>query len=182
MTVSSLWNVLDDGGCGSPVGKEDFNLRGDVTNHQKHTILAVDLSIWICEGMASTALSSFHSDPSLYLVYQRTQKLLKLGLGLVFVVEGQRRVRCEQQTTTQQRKGSAFINASKRCETMLKCLGVPVVRAEAEGEALCALLNYSGIVDGIISNDGDCLLYLFNQSYRYLQSQSYRRSLIFFWA
>jgi len=160
MTVSSLWNVLDDGGCGSPVGKEDFNLRGDNgTNHQKQTILAVDLSIWICEGMSSTVLSSFHSDPSLYLVYQRTQKLLKLGLGLVFVVEGQRRVRCEQQTNTQQRKGSAFANASKRCETMLKCLGVPVVRAEAEGEALCALLDSSGIVDGVISNDGDCLLF-----------------------
>jgi len=162
MTVSSLWNVLDDGGCGSPMGLENFNLRGDDVNNPRtkpQTILAVDLSIWICEGMASTALSSFHSDPSLYLVYQRTQKLLKLGLGLVFVVEGQRRVRSEQQTNTQQRKGSAFVNASKRCETMLRCLGVPVVRAEAEGEALCAHLNSSGIVDGVISNDGDCLLF-----------------------
>lgn len=42
---------------------------------------------------------------------------------------------------------------------MLKLLGVPVVRAKAEGEALCALLNQRGIVDGVISNDGDCLLF-----------------------
>ena len=28
-----------------------------------------------------------------------------------------------------------------------------------QGEALCALLNSSGIVDGVISNDGDCLLF-----------------------
>ena len=149
MTVTSLWTVLDEAGCGSPVGIEDFNLRGsdDITNNEQ-TILAVDLSIWICEGLKSTALSSFHSDPALYLVYQRTTKLLKLGLGLVFVLEGQRRVRCLQQTSTstatstltsnqthefkQRRSGSQFWNATKQCETMLQCLGVPVVRAEAE--------------------------------------------------
>lgn len=28
-----------------------------------------------------------------------------------------------------------------------------------QGEALCALLNSRGIVDGVISNDGDCLLF-----------------------
>eukprot|EP00977_Amphora_coffeiformis_P001783 scaffold353_cov185-Amphora_coffeaeformis.AAC.11 len=42
---------------------------------------------------------------------------------------------------------------------MLKLIGVTVVRAKAEGEALCALLNQRGIVDGVISNDGDCLLF-----------------------
>ena len=42
---------------------------------------------------------------------------------------------------------------------MLKLMGVTVVRATAEGEALCALLNQRGIVDGVISNDGDCLLF-----------------------
>ena len=152
MTVTSLWTVLDEAGCGRPVGIEDFNLRGsdDITNNDQ-TILAVDLSIWICEGLKSTALSSFHSDPALYLVYQRTTKLLKLGLGLVFVLEGQRRVRCclQQASTStstststatsnqthefkQRRSGSQFWNATKQCETMLQCLGVPVVRAEAE--------------------------------------------------
>ena len=87
----------------------------------------------------------------------------------MFVVEGQRRVRVASQTTSssssqthelkQRRSGSQFWNASKRCEAMLQFLGVPVVRAEAEGEALCALLNRIGLVDGIISNDGDCLLF-----------------------
>ena len=167
--MASLWNVLDDAGCGHPVGIDDFNLRGSGDNPEQQTILAVDLSIWICEGMSSTALSSFHADPALYLVYQRTMKLLKLGLGLVFVMEGQRRVRSQTIATSsttqthhelkQRRSGSQFWDACKRCETLLKCLGVPVVRAEAEGEALCALLNSSGIVDGVISNDGDCLLF-----------------------
>jgi hypothetical protein len=32
-----------------------------------------------------------------------------------------------------------------------------VIHAKAEGGALCALLNQWRIVDGISSNDGDCL-------------------------
>jgi flap endonuclease GEN len=57
------------------------------------------------------------------------------------------------------RSGTKFWRACQRCEEMLRLLGVPVVRAKAEGEALCALLNQRGIVDGVISNDGDCLLF-----------------------
>lgn len=162
MTVSSLWNVLDEAGCGTPVGIDHFNLRG--SGDKPETLLAVDLSIWVCEGISSPALSSFHSDPALHLVYQRTMKLLKLGLGLVFVVEGaQRRTSSlsssQSHELKQRRSGSQFWNASKRCETILQFLGVPVVRAEAEGEALCAMLNANGLVDGVISNDGDCLLF-----------------------
>ncbi|KAL7548458.1 hypothetical protein ACHAWF_011738 [Thalassiosira exigua] len=162
MTVSSLWSVLDEAGCGTLVGIEQFASQGRRDKPERRTILAVDLSIWICEGISSTALSSFHSDPALHLVYQRTLQLLKLEVGLFFVVEGQRRVRSQTDRTNvlrKRRSGSQFWNASKRCESMLKSLGVPVLRAEAEGEALCALLNSKGLVDGVISNDGDCFLY-----------------------
>ena len=158
MTVSNLWAVLDEAGCGRPVKINDFNFtRG------QQTILAVDLSIWICEGIASTALSTFHSDPALHLVYTRTIKLLRLGLGLVFVAEGLRRsIRTEGgggDKVIVRRSGSQFLDACRRCEIMLKALGVPVVRADAEAEALCALLDSSGVVDGVISNDGDCFLF-----------------------
>jgi hypothetical protein len=152
MTVSSLWTVLDEAGCGTPVSTSDFLDDRPGGCGRWRTILAVDLSIWICEGMTSSALSTFHADPACHLVYQRATKLLGLGIGLVFVAEGRRRRR-------EHRSGSRFWDASDRCEAMLRALGVPVARAEAEGEALCALLDSSGLVDGVISNDGDCLLY-----------------------
>jgi hypothetical protein len=57
------------------------------------------------------------------------------------------------------RSGTEFVAATNRTETLLRMLGVTVVRAEAEGEALCALLNQRGIVDGIISNDVDAFLF-----------------------
>jgi flap endonuclease GEN len=57
------------------------------------------------------------------------------------------------------RTGTPFWRACERCEELYNLLGVPIVRAKTEGEALCALLNLKGVVDGIISNDGDCFLF-----------------------
>ena len=91
--------------------------------------------------------------------------LLKLGLKLIFVVEGDRRSFISGATdnnaniSARRRGGSNFTRACRSCEELLGFLGVPVVRARCEGEALCALLNQRGIVDGVISNDGDCLLF-----------------------
>ena len=154
MTVQSLWTVLEESSCGTPVGVEEFALKED--GRGRSSVLAVDTSIWICEALSSSALSSFHSDPVLYLIYQRSIKLLKLGLHLIFVLEGDKR---DGEEFRKRRSGTEFVAATNRTETLLRMLGVTVVRAEAEGEALCALLNQRGIVDGIISNDADIFLF-----------------------
>lgn len=183
MTVSSLWKVLDEAGCGKPVGVRELldpnappsSLQGvhpwnvyqlqQESPRKPKTVLAVDLSIWICESLCSTLMDN-HKHPAPHLVFTRTVKLLSMGLGLVFVVEGKRRIRDAGITANDQvdkfrkrRNGTAFWKACRDCHDMLKLLGVPVVRAAAEGEALCALLNQRGVVDGVISNDGDCLLF-----------------------
>ena len=157
MTVQSLWTVLEESSCGTPVGVEEFALKED--GRGRSSVLAVDTSIWICEALTSSALSSFHSDPVLYLIYQRSIKLLKLGLHLVFVLEGDKRRISNNGQELRKRSGTEFVAATNRTETLLRMLGVTVVRAEAEGEALCALLNQRGIVDGIISNDVDAFLF-----------------------
>ncbi|KAL3924500.1 MAG: hypothetical protein SGILL_001011, partial [Bacillariaceae sp.] len=203
MTVSSLWKALDRAGSGQCVGAKELqnhhqfqknkknetitpwnvrqlerqqaSLRTESIKHRP--VLAVDLSIWICEALTSSSMQQNHvADPPLQLVYSRALKLLNLGIKLVVVVEGKRRIRrnildnenidanAQQQPQQQdkfrkRRSGAPFWSACQRCETMLQALGIPVVRAKAEGEALCALLNQKGIVDGIISNDGDCFLF-----------------------
>jgi hypothetical protein len=182
MTVASLWTVLDEAGCGKAVGAKEMvehdngnaasqrrvnpwnynETNTTVTKAENRMSLAVDLSIWICEALTSTAMSENHAEPALHLVYTRTTRLLSLGIKLVVVIEGKRRVRGsqgERDSFRKRRSGTAFWKACKSCEEMLRILGVTVVRAKAEGEALCALLNQRGIVDGVISNDGDCLLF-----------------------
>ena len=184
MTVASLWKALDRAGCGKCVGTKElqehhlfhptathktihpwnYNEMKRSSENQIRPSLAVDLSIWICEALTSVAMAENHANPALQLVYCRTVKLLSMGIKLVVVIEGKRRLRRtegndEDYKFKKRRSGTAFWNACKVCQEMLRLLGVPVVQAKAEGEALCALLNQRGIVDGVISNDGDCLLF-----------------------
>jgi len=184
MTVSALWSVLAGTGSGRSIGLQEFiaphhpSSEGGIDSstvgngrqpplqqHRPPKALAVDLSIWICEALTSTVLGNFHANPAVHLVYQRTVALLKLGLKLIFVVEGERRsfvfgaTDNSDNISARRRGGSNFFRACRSCEELLGFLGVPVVRARCEGEALCALLNQRGIVDGVISNDGDCLLF-----------------------
>ena len=164
MTVSSLWKVLDRANCGKLVGTSDLVSGGSINREGRASplTLAIDLSIWICEGLSSFGLSANHSNPAVYLVFSRAIKLLSLGIKLVVVIEGKRRIRGEKgqdDTFRKRRSGTAFWKACRDCQQMLSLLGVPVVKASKEGEALCALLSQRGIVDGVISNDGDCLLF-----------------------
>lgn len=159
MTVASLWKAVDRGGSGQPVGTQtlvaSITATQTTTQPRRPPILAVDLSIWICEALTAFGLKDQHANPALYLVYTRTMKLLLLGVRLVFVAEGKQRT--DTGTTRKRRSGTPFWNAVRDCQAMLELLGIPVVRAKCEGEALCALLNQRGLVDGVISNDGDCL-------------------------
>ena len=183
MTVAALWSVLD--GSATAIGLRDWlpsatdtadaaNSNPTATSttgssaHQRHRRpqrLAIDLSIWICEAQTSTVLRNFHADPAVFLTYQRTVALLKMGIQLIAVLEGDRRGNGDGGSSNggdgRRRRGSAgaFAAACRSCERMLTLLGVPVVLADFEGEALCALLNQRGVVDGVISNDGDCLLF-----------------------
>ena len=63
--------------------------------------------------------------------------------------------------TNSQRLGQElpFWNACRSASTVLYHLGVPVLQASHEGEGLCAILNREGLVDGVLSNDADCLLF-----------------------
>ena len=188
MGVNSLWKALDEAGCGTAVGIQEvcisdvpclatgtqhavnpWNVHRQTKQPQpkqnKKIFLAVDLSIWICESLSSV-MAENHANPAIHLVFTRTVKLLSMGVGLVFVIEGKRRIRDAGITSNDEadkfrkrRAGTAFWKACKSCHDMLKLMGVTVVRAKAEGEALCALLNQRGIVDGVISNDGDSLLF-----------------------
>ena len=106
MTVASLWKALDRAGCGKAVGPNEllghdkrkekttpFNFNDIERARSLYPSLAVDLSIWICESLTSTAIAANHAEPALHLVYTRTMRLLKLGIKLIFVIEGKRRIR-----------------------------------------------------------------------------------------
>lgn len=56
-------------------------------------------------------------------------------------------------------RNGAFRKCVKECVELLELLGMPVLEARGEAEALCAQLNYEGHVDACITADSDAFLF-----------------------
>ncbi|XP_026863358.2 flap endonuclease GEN homolog 1 isoform X2 [Electrophorus electricus] len=174
MGVTELWSVL------SPVQETVslYSLAGKT--------LAVDLSLWVCEAQHVQAMMGKVTKPHLRNLFFRASSLLRMGVKLVFVMEGEApKIKAETMSKRTEMgfrgvktKGApkhAVLKSTSRgrfkavlreCAEMLDCLGVPWVQAAGEAEALCAFLDSQGFVDGCITNDGDAFLYGAQTVYR----------------
>lgn len=47
----------------------------------------------------------------------------------------------------------------KKCEELIRSMGLQCVQGAGEAEAFCAHLNARNLVDGVISQDSDCFAY-----------------------
>ncbi|GAA6102618.1 flap endonuclease GEN homolog 1 [Tachysurus ichikawai] len=175
MGVNDLWSIL------SPVCESVplYSLTGQT--------LAVDLSLWICEAQHVQGMMGKVTKPHLRNLFFRASSLLRMGIKLVFVMEGEApKIKAE---TMSKRTGLAFrgskINKSvqkptaatntsrgrfkavlRECAEMLDYLGIPWVTAAGEAEAMCAFMDAQGLVDGCITSDGDAFLYGARTVYR----------------
>lgn len=128
-------------------------------------IIALDTSIII--NQFRTALASTNSAFSLALsgVFFRTLTLLEHDIKPVFVLDG--KPPGEKTAALKKRaeaSGWRSVNFSgsasaqtKDCIQLLKLLGVPVVQAPGDAEALCAELVKTGTVHAVASEDMDTL-------------------------
>ncbi|KAB2017421.1 hypothetical protein ES319_D08G162300v1 [Gossypium barbadense] len=140
--------------------------------------VAIDLSFWIVQQ--ETALKNQALNPHLRLTFFRTVNLFsKFGVFPVFVLDGTpsplksqaRMVRffrfsgIDTSTSNVAEEGvskernSAFKRCVNDCVELLELLGMPVLKANGEAEALCAQLNRDGHVDACITADSDAFLF-----------------------
>ncbi|KAK3150443.1 hypothetical protein QOZ80_3AG0233240 [Eleusine coracana subsp. coracana] len=56
-------------------------------------------------------------------------------------------------------RSAAFTRHVEECVEMLQYLGMPILRANGEAEALCAQMNNEGLVDACITSDSDAFLF-----------------------
>ena len=147
MTVNYLWSVLEEAECGRHVGMSEF---------QNKTI-AIDLSVWICEGLTSPSLNKYHKSPALFLTFSRISALLKLGVRPIVCVEGKKRSNCQgvkhkcnDDSVFKITEGRPpnFTKANEECAHLLKLLGCAIIKADFEAEALAGQLSANGKVDG----------------------------------
>lgn len=114
--------------------------------------IAIDISIWnfqIQSGRGGT-------NPALRTLYYRLIKLLLLGIKPLFVFDG------PNKPPFKRNKKTGFHGASLPnylAKQLLKFFGFPFHTAPGEAEAECALLQKAGIVDAVMSEDVDTLMF-----------------------
>ncbi|XWS77115.1 hypothetical protein CRYUN_Cryun01aG0234500 [Craigia yunnanensis] len=140
--------------------------------------VAIDLSFWIVQH--ETAVKNQATNPHLRLSFFRIINLFsKFGAFPVFVLDGTPSLlKCQARmarffrfsgidtsTLNVAKKGvsrarnSAFSKCVNECVELLELLGMPVLKANGEAEALCAQLNKDGHVDACITADSDAFLF-----------------------
>ncbi|WOL19168.1 flap endonuclease GEN-like 1 [Canna indica] len=148
--------------------------------------VAVDLSFWIVQHEAAIRSKNPRArNPHIRNTFFRTVALFsKLGAYPVFVVDGdpsplKAKARIERffhmsglgpselpkpaenegEATPVKQRNQFFTRCVRECVELLKLLGMPVIEARGEAEALCAQLNIEGHVGACITADSDAFLF-----------------------
>ncbi|EME45893.1 hypothetical protein DOTSEDRAFT_22018 [Dothistroma septosporum NZE10] len=117
--------------------------------------LAIDISIWLFQILASKG----GSNPALRTFYYRLLRLLSLNIHPLFVFDGSNKPTFKRN----KKVGGPGVRVASVPEflakQLLKQFGFPWHIAPGEAEAECALLQREGIVDAVLSEDVDTLMF-----------------------
>jgi Holliday junction resolvase YEN1 len=114
--------------------------------------IAIDISIWQFQIQAGQG----GSNPAIRTFYYRLLRLLSVSVQPLFVFDGSRK------PPFKRNKRSGHHGASVPnllCKQLINFFGFPFHMAPGEAEAECALLQREGIVDAVLSEDVDTLMF-----------------------
>ncbi|KAJ4989491.1 Flap structure-specific endonuclease [Stagonosporopsis vannaccii] len=114
--------------------------------------IAIDTSIWLFQIQASKG----GTNPALRTFYYRLLRLIALSIHPVFVFDGPNKPPFKRNKRTGPNVASIPEFLAKQ---LLKQFGYPIHLAPGEAEAECALLQREGIVDAVLSEDVDTLMF-----------------------
>jgi Holliday junction resolvase YEN1 len=116
--------------------------------------IAVDISIWLFQVQAGRG----GRNPELRTLFYRLLKLLALPVHPLFVYDGRQKPSFKRGKAVSARSyGSAPI--IRRSKDLIERFRFPWHEAPGEAEAECARLQQAGIVDAVMSNDVDTLMF-----------------------
>lgn len=114
--------------------------------------LAIDASIWQFQTQAGKG----GSNPALRTLYYRLLRLLSLFIKPLFVFDGLNKPPFKRNLKTGSH-GALLPNFITK--QLLQLFGFPYHTAPGEAEAECALLQKAGIVDAVLSEDVDTMMF-----------------------
>ncbi|KAI4269045.1 MAG: hypothetical protein L6R38_007624 [Xanthoria sp. 2 TBL-2021] len=120
--------------------------------HGRPLRIAIDASIWHFQTQSGKG----GSNPALRTLYYRLLRLLSLSIRPLFVFDGPNKppFKRNAKTGTQAAALPNFIT-----KQLLQLFGFPYHTAPGEAEAECALLQKEGIVDAVLSEDVDTMMF-----------------------
>ncbi|KAH0614474.1 uncharacterized protein H6S33_000110 [Morchella sextelata] len=148
MGITGLYSELGPG--------ERISLAKVASDHFEATgrrlRLAVDASIWSFQVQSGKG----GTNPALRTLYYRLLRLYQLNITPLFVFDGRKRpvFKRNHKTNTQ-----VIPSLQKNTKSYLKLFGFPYHDAPGEAEAECALLQRHGVVDAVMSEDVDTLMF-----------------------
>ncbi|KAK6343222.1 hypothetical protein TWF730_010822 [Orbilia blumenaviensis] len=129
--------------------------------HKRHIRVAIDISIWAFQSKAVQGRSTGSNAP-LRVIYYRLCSLLSLNIHAVFVFDGKDRPDFKRGKTIS--GGEGYLLAFAR--RLIAAFGFPIHNAPGEAEAECAFLQKQGVVDVVLSEDVDTLMFGCRQTWR----------------
>ncbi|GME37154.1 DNA repair protein [Neofusicoccum parvum] len=114
--------------------------------------IAIDTSIWLFQIQSSKG----GTNPALRTFYYRLLRLLSHSINPLFVFDGPNKPPFKRNKRTGPNVASIPEFLAKQ---LLKQFGFPFHIAPGEAEAECALLQREGIVDAVLSEDVDTLMF-----------------------
>ncbi|KAJ5516259.1 hypothetical protein N7527_007819 [Penicillium freii] len=150
MGIPGLINAIGPG--------ERISLAKLAVTHLERTArpirIAVDISIWLFQVQAGRG----GRNPELRTLFYRLLKLLALPVHPLFVYDGRQKPAFKRGKAISTRSyGNAPI--IKRSKDLIERFRFPWHEAPGEAEAECARLQQAGIVDAVMSNDVDALMF-----------------------
>ena len=130
--------------------------------------IAIDISIWQFQIQAGKG----GSNPALRTLYYRLLRLLSLSIQPLFIFDGPNKPPFKRNVRTITHAASL---PNMLAQQMLKLFGFPFLIAPGEAEAECANLQKEGIVDAVLSEDVDTLMFGCNKSMRNWTGEGTRR-------
>lgn len=157
MGVPGLWSHLSQAGTSHNL--ETLDLRALVDSlppttdgaPQRLPIIGVDLSAWLFHAR----LSVEGSNPILRLIFFRLARLLSLPINAVFVFDGPLRPRVKRGRTV----GAKKHPLTGPLMEMIATFGAIGWEAPGEAEAELARMNQEGLIDAVLSDDVDSLVF-----------------------
>ncbi|DAA78204.1 TPA_exp: putative Rad2-like endonuclease [Trichophyton benhamiae CBS 112371] len=143
--------LKDELGPGERISLARYSV-GHLQRTRKPLRLAVDISIWLFQVQAAQG----GTNPALRTLFFRLTRLISLPIQPIFVFDGPHRPDYKRGRLVSKNAAAAQIELSRK---LIELFSYPCHMAPGEAEAECAKLQQAGVVDAVMSNDVDALMF-----------------------